>query len=78
MYTGKNGPQSINKDLTNTACIFEQTVNDMLDTKCEWDKTLCTEIQKFYRQYFYHVVSRKNEWQPMTAGGKKNILYWHT
>lgn len=39
----------------------------MLYTKCEWDKTLHTEMQNFYGQYFYQVVSWENEWQPMTA-----------
>jgi len=53
MYTGISGPQNSNIDLTNITDTFEQTVNGMLYTKCEWNKTVCTDIQNFYEQYFY-------------------------
>jgi len=49
----------------------------MLYTKCEWDKTLHTEIQNFYRQYFYQVVSRENEWWPVTAKKKYHNGTFH-
>jgi hypothetical protein len=75
MYAEVSGPQNSNKDLTNSADKFEQTVNGMVYTVCEWDKTLCTEIKNVYGQYFYQLVSWENKWQPMTAPPpKKNVL----